>query len=105
MAVSLVAKYIYKSGYAWKDSLNNFSMRRYFVQYTLPVKLLSAIFEVMYKPQFLKVFDSEIDSIRMVRKIRISYTNGCYLAVTFFKSMKGLLIVKKNDDPTAPTGT
>ena len=24
MAVSLVAKYIYKSSYAWKDSLNNF---------------------------------------------------------------------------------
>lgn len=46
MAVSLVAKYIYKSGYAWKDSLNNFSMRRYFVKYTLPVKLLYAIFEV-----------------------------------------------------------
>ena len=31
----------------------------------------------------------------MVRKIRISYTNGCYLAVTFFKSMKGPLIEKK----------
>lgn len=50
MAVSLVAKYIYKSGYAWKDSLNNFSMRRYFVQYTLPVKLLSAIFEDWLNP-------------------------------------------------------
>lgn len=46
MAVSLVAKYIYKSGYAWKDSLNNFVDEKIFRTNTLPVKLLSAIFEV-----------------------------------------------------------